>query len=237
MRALRRGLLVTTICVAVSVFLSAGVSHAKKGDKGGEGALKVEEEVEVELEPCGAVAPATSPCDLVAGTPPEPHAEGDAEHMKKIRNGVVKKDEFKGEVKIPIDSNSQLGIIDEAAAKVADIRLILSHEDGTDFAECRLAFDEIEMEDEEDEDGEDEAEYKLNVRIKKGAVQAKRGVCDVDLTNVDTTTGNAIIDSGVPDVQADDVATATLVDPTETDKNPADRTQDIDFLQDTFELH
>lgn len=210
MRTLPKRLLAAPLCLAVSVFMLAGVSYAKKGGS------KVKVEVEADLQPCGASALATSPCDPT-GIPPEPDAEGEAKHKKETRNGVIKKDEFKGKVKIPIDQNSQLGIIDEAAAEGADIRLILSRA-GVDFAECRLAFDEIEA-----EDGEDRAEYKVDVRIKKGAVQAKKGVCDVDLTT-------AAIDSGVPDALADDVVTATLV------TNPANRTLDVDFLQGTFEL-
>jgi len=206
MRVLRRGLLITTICLAVSVFLSAGVSHAKKGGS------KVKVEVEADLQPCGAVAPATSPC-APAGIPPESDAEGQAKHKKETHKGVVKKDEFKGTVKIPFPS-SALGIIDETAAEGADIRLILSRA-GFDFAECFLEFDEIE-----EEDDEVQAEYKVDVRIKKGAVQAKKGVCDVDLST-------AGIQSGVPDAQADDVATARLV----AGGTPTD------FLQGTFELH
>lgn len=242
MRALRRRLLVATLCLAVSVFLSAGVSYAKTSSSKVKAKKVTIEKVKVkaELEPCGVVDPTTSPCDPSA--PIESDADGTAEREKQSRNGVVKKDEFKGKVKIPVDLGSQLGIIDEATAEGADIRMILSRDDGTglftDFAECRLAFDEIEMEDEVDdeEDSEAYAEYKVDVRIKKGTVQAKKGVCDVNLTNVDEA-GNAIIDSGVPDAKANDVATATLVDPTETDKNPADRLLDIDFLQGTFVSH
>jgi Fe-S cluster assembly iron-binding protein IscA len=206
MRALRRGLLVATICLAVSVFLSAGVSHAKSGSE-------VKVEVEAELEPCGALAPATSPC-ATGGTIPEPGAEGEAKHEKETKKGVVKKDEFKGEVRIPVDPASVLGIVDEAAAEGADVRLILSRA-GVDIAECRLAFDEIE---EEDDDDEVQAEFKVDVRIKKGAVQAKKGECDIDLLT-------AGIQSGVPDAQADDVATARLV----VGGTPTD------FLQGTFD--
>jgi hypothetical protein len=205
MQALRRRLLVTTICLAASVFLSTGVSHAKKGGS------KIKVKVEADLQPCGAVAPATSPCDP-AGTPPEPDAEGTARHEKESKSGVVKKDEFKGKVKIPVDPSSQLGIIDEAAAEGADIRMILSRA-GTDFAECLLEFDEVE-----DEDGEDQAEYKVDVRLKKGAVQAKKGMCDIDLLA-------AGIQSGIPDAKAGDIVTATLV------VNSANRTLDVDFLQ------
>lgn len=243
MQALRRRFLVTTICLAVSVFLSTGVSYARtSSSKVKAKKITIIEKVKVgaELEPCGAVAPATSPCDST-GTPLESDAEGTAGREKQSRNGVVQKDEFKGKLKIPVDPGSLLGMIDELAAEGADIRMILSRDDGTglftDFAECRLVFDEIEVEDEaHEEDSEAYAEYKVDVRIKKGSVQAKKGVCDVNLTNVDET-GNAIIDSGIPDAQANDVASATLVDPTETDKNPADRTLDVDFLQGTFVSH
>lgn len=213
MRALRRGLLVTTICLAVSVFLSAGVSHAKKADS------KVKVKVEADLQPCGAVPTATSPCDP-AGTPLEPGAEGEAKHKKETQKGVVKKDEFKGTVKIPFPSTA-LGITDEDKAKAADVRLILSQA-GTPFAECRLAFDKIEADDDDDDDDAAVmAEYKVSVRMQKGTVQAKKGVCDVDLLTAD-------IQSGVPDAQADDLVTATLV------VDSTDRTKDVDFLQGTF---
>lgn len=199
MRALYRSLLVTTLCVAVSVFMFAGVSQAKKGGSSGS---KVKIEVRAELEPIG-----TS----------EPDAEGQARHKKETRTKneviTIKKDEFKATVNVPVPSLG-LGITDEASAENADIRLILSH-DGADFAECLLEFDEVE-----DEDGEDQAEYKVDVRIKKGAVQAKKGVCDVDLVTTD-------IQSGVPDARANDVATARLV---------AGGTS-TDFLQGTFEVH
>jgi len=222
MRVLRGRLLITTLCLAVSVFMLVGVSHAKKGGS------KVKIEVEAELESCGAVAPVTSPCNP-AGVPPESDAEGEAEHKKETHNGVVKKNEFKGKVKIPVDPGSQLGIIDEDTAEEADIRMILSRDNGTgfftDIAECRLAFDEIETENEEDddEDSEEYAEYKVDVRIRKGAIQAKKGVCDMDPTT-------ATVDLGLPDAQAGDVVTATLV------VDPANRALDVDFLQGTFEL-
>ncbi len=220
MRTLRRRLLVTTICLAVSVFLSAGVSYAKKSSS------KVRIEVEAELEPCGAISPATSPC-APGGTPPEPNAEGEAEHKKEGRNGIVKKDEFEAKVKVPVDPTSALGITDEAAAEEADIRMILSRDDGTglfiDFAECLLILDEIEIEEEDDDEDDDDdaeqyAEYKVKVGIKKGAVQTKKGVCDTDLLA-------AGIQSGIPDAKAGDLVTTTLV------TDPTDRTLDVDFLQ------
>jgi hypothetical protein len=211
MRVMRRGLLVTTTCLAASVFLSAGVSHAKKSSS------TVKVKVEADLHPCGAVLPATSPC-VTGGTPPELGAEGEAKHEKESKGGVSKKDEFKGTVKIPVSLTSALGIFDATAAGVADIRLILSKAGG-DYAECKLAFYKIEAEDDDDDDAAAVmAEYKVNVLIKKGAVVAKKGGC------TDMAGAGPI----VPDAQLDDVATATKV------VNPLDRTLDVDFLQGTF---
>ncbi len=224
MRTLYRSLLVPTLCVAVSVLMFADVSHAKKGGNSGS---KVKVDVRAELEPCGAVALATSPCDP-AGIPPEPDAKGKMRHQKEIRKEVLKKDEFKGNVKMRAHPASALGIVDEASAENADIRLILSR-NSTDFAECFLQFDEFDDDDDDEDEDEDEDEeiqavFKIHVRMKKGAVKVTKGVCDVDL-------GTDDIQSGVPDAQDGDLATATLV------RNPADRTQDIDFLQDIFEQH
>ena len=210
MRVLYKSLVVTTLCVAVSVFMLADVSHAKVS--------KVKVHVVADLEPCGAAAPTTSPCDP-AGTPPAPDAEGRMRRIKEIRKGVIKVDKFKGTVKIPIPA-SALGIVDEASAENADIRLILSR-NGTDFAECLLEFDEI---DEDDDDDELQAQFKVHVRIHKGTTQAKKGVCDIDLETSD-------IQSGVPDSQSGDVATATFV------IDPNTRGADVDFLQGTFERH
>ena len=123
---------------------------------------------------------------------------------------------------------------DRLAAEGADIRMILSRDDGTglftDFAECRLVFDEIEVEDEaDDEEGSEVyAEYKVDVRIKKGAVQAKKGSCDVTTTGADGVVTTA---PGVPDAKAGDMVTATLV------VDQTDRTSDVDFLQGTFVPH
>lgn len=182
MRALYRSLVVTTLCVAVSVFMFDGVSHANGGSQ-------VKLKVRAELEPFD--------------TSPEPDAEGKARHNKKVnKKGVLKKDEFIATVEIPIDPASALGIVDRASAENADIRLILSR-DGAPFAECLLEFREF--------DGDDEAKFKVDVRIKKGALREKKGACNV-------STG-----PGVPDAQAGDVATA--------------RTGGIDFLQGTFERH
>ncbi len=200
MHALYRSLLVTALCVAVSGFMFAGTGSAN----GGSPVSKLKVHVKAELEPFD--------------TSPEPDAEGTMRHVKEVRKGVIKVDKFKGTVKIPIPA-SALGIVDEASAENADIRLILSHA-GTDFAECRLVFDEIEGEDDDDDDDELQAKFKVHVRIKKGTPQAKKGVCDIDLLTPD-------IQSGVPDARVDDVATVTLV----TGGTPTD------FLEGTFERH
>jgi hypothetical protein len=169
----------------------ADVSHAKKGGNSGS---KVKIEVRAELDPLDT-------------NPPEPDAEGQARHKKETRNGVIKKDEFKATVKIPFPS-SALGITTETEAENADIRLILSN-----TAVCFLEFDEIEDEDDEGE----MAEFKVDVRIKKGAVQEKKGMCTL-------TAGGSV----VPDAQDGAVATARHI---------AAGGTPTDFLQGTFELH
>lgn len=195
MRVLYKSLVATTLCVAVSVFMFADISQAKKGGSSGS---KVKIDVRAELEPFGGS--------------PEEDAEGKARHKKetRTRNGdtTTKKDEFKATVKIPVDPASLLGITDETAAENADVRLILSHSNGTEFAECLLEFDEIE----DDDDDEMQAEFKVDVRLKKGTVRDKKGTCG----------------GIVPDAQTGDVATARLA----TDPGAS-----VDFLRGTFEQH
>ncbi|CBE69448.1 MAG: hypothetical protein F9K13_09455 [Candidatus Methylomirabilis oxygeniifera] len=203
MQALYRNLLVTTLCVAVSVLMFDGVSHAN----GGHSVSKVKVKVRAELEPFD--------------TSPEPDAEGQARHHKEIRKGVIKKDEFKGMVTIPVPS-PDLGITRDNA-KNADVRLILSH-DTIDYAECLLKFGGFEDEDDDSDDDDEaaQAHFRVHVRTKHGAAVAKKGTCDINLTTV-------AVDLGVPDVQDGDLATITLV----TDSN--NRGTDIDFLEGTFE--
>ncbi len=164
MQALYRSLLVTTLCVAVSVFMFAGVSQAKKGGSSGS---KVKVEVRAELEPFG--------------TSPEPDAEGQARHKKETRTRdevpTIKKDEFKATVKIPVPSPA-LGITDEASAESANVSLILSNTGGI-FANCQLEFDEID----EDDDDEMQAEFKVDVRLKNGTVRDKKGACGGTVPN------------------------------------------------------
>ncbi|CBE69892.1 MAG: hypothetical protein F9K13_07295 [Candidatus Methylomirabilis oxygeniifera] len=236
MQMSHKSLLVTILSLAVSVFMFADISHAKKINK-----AKPSSEVKVGAH--------LGPWD----TSPEPNAEGEAKHEKETKRGVVKKDEFEGAVKVPVDPMSGLGIVDQATATDADIRMILSHADGTEFAECHLEFDGFDdhdsynyvdsRDDHNDDDDDDDnhygaqAEYKVEVALKvlrkKGVVLVKHGVCDINLANADAA-GNAVIDLGIPDAQAGDVATAILVDPSEADKNPADRTLDTEFLEGTF---
>ncbi len=194
MRVLYKSLVATILCVAVSVFMFADISQAKKGGSSGSSSSKVKIDVRAELE--------------TFDESPEPDAEGQARHKKetRTRNGetTTKKDEFKATVKIPVPSPA-LGITDEASAENADIRLILRREDA-DFAVCFLEFQEIE--------DDDEAEFKVDVRIKKGALREKKGMC--------TMTADGSHD--IPDAQAGDVATATVNGGTA-------------ILQGTFEMH
>lgn len=227
MRTVQKRVLVGILSLTVSIFLLDGVSHASKSKS-----KKSVKSSEVKVKVGAHLWP--------SATSPEPDAEGEAKHEKETKRGIVKKDEFKAKVKIPIDPTSALGIVDEITAQNADVRVILSRA-GADVAECRLKFDKIEYEDSDDEDSDDDddddddgnglqAEYKVEVQLKKGTVRAKKGLCDVNVTNVDGA-GNAMIDSGIPDAQAGDVATAILVDSTETAKNPVDRLVDTEFLQ------
>lgn len=176
MRALYRTLLATTLCVALSVFMFADVSYAN----GGSPVSKLKVNVRAELEPFNGS--------------PEPDADGKVSHHKEARtkDGVtkIKKDEFKGLVKIQVEPASALGIVNEDAAENADIRVVLSR-NNIPYAECRLEF--VEADDDDDDDEGVQVHYKIHVRIKKGAVLDKKGTCG----------------GIVPDARADDVATAT----------------------------
>lgn len=196
-------LLITTLCLTVSTFAFTGMSLAK-----GPKAKKVKTEARAELTPC-------------CGDPlPEPDAKGKAKRKTETRSNVVQNDEFEAKVKVPVPSTG-LGIIDEATATAADLRLILARSD-TPYAECLLEFDEIET---EDEDGEvqTEAEYKVKVgaRLRKGVLvlQEDKGECDTDLAAEG-------VQAGVPAVQEGDVATVSIVPPA-----PASA---IPFLEGTF---
>jgi hypothetical protein len=141
----------------------------------------------------------------------EPEAKGDAEFRLKTQKGAIKEKRFRAKIEIPIPNTLN---IDESNAASADIRLILTRA-GVDYAECSFVFTEIEQ---EFEDGvlENVAEYKIDIRQKKnGSVRSQKGTCNPEL----------------PDVLEDDIATVMLV------VNPADRTQDIDLLQGTFDPH
>jgi hypothetical protein len=164
MQALYRSLLVTTLCAAVSVFMFDGVSHAKGGSK-------VKVEVRAELEPFD--------------TSPEPDAEGKARHKNETKKGVLRKDEFKATVKVPVPSLA-LGITDEASAENAAVHLLVS---GSTSADCLMEFDEFD-----DDDDELQAEFKLDVRWKKSTVQDKKGTCG----------------ESIPGAQDGDVATVTV---------------------------
>lgn len=179
MQTLCRNLFITTLCVAVSMFMFADVSPAN----GGGPVSKVKVHVRAELEPFNGS--------------PEPDADGKVRHHKEARTKhevtKIKKDEFKGLVKIQVDPASLLGIVNEDAAENADVRVVLSRND-IPYAECLLEF--VEADDDDDEGVQ--AHYRVHVRIKKGAVKEKTGMCIL-----------ADSSHAVPDALAGDVATAT----------------------------
>lgn len=96
MRTLPKSLLVTTLSLAASVFMLAGVSHA--------GSIT---EIRARLMPCSG-----TPCD--PATPAEPGAEGQAR-----RKTLPNSDEFKITVEVPLTNAIK---VDENS----DIRAILS---------------------------------------------------------------------------------------------------------------
>jgi hypothetical protein len=166
-----------SVAILLAVLFAAGAAVAKNG-KGNNGTSV---QLQTDLDPC-------------CGNP-EPQANGEAD--RRVTN---KDNRFQAEVNIPIPN--AVGVT-AGNARATDVRLILSR-GGTDYAECRLVFDEVNQ---DKKTGEAEAEYKLDLRNKKS-----RGSCS----------------PGVPDIQAGDVGTATLV------TNPSDRTLDIDLLQGIF---
>ena len=171
--------------------------------------------------------------DACCAAPAEDN-KGSAVYRLQTNKGVTKQERFRTQAKIDLPSTA-LGIADETDARAADVRVILSRT-GTDYAECSLPFIEIEQEAEIDDGAvievKTEAEFVVDVRnmlSKKAGLVYREfvGTCDIDL-------GTAGIQTGVPVVQAGDVATVTLVDPTEAALAPAARTLDKDFLQGTF---
>jgi len=197
-------LLITTLCLTLSLCCLAAVSQADPGHKG----KKSQSTLKASLTPCCE--------DPVL----EPEAEGRAKRTTQFKKGNVQKDTFTAEVTVPVPSTG-LGIADQAAAEAADIRLVLSR-GGTDYAECLLEIDQGENDEDE---GESEATYQVDVQLqvkKSGPVlKEEQGTCDVDL-------GTDGVQPGVPDVQAGDVATAVVV------VDPTDRTKDLPFVDGTF---
>ncbi|HEY6200024.1 MAG TPA: hypothetical protein VI231_15535 [Candidatus Binatia bacterium] len=182
-------------------------------------AKTVNTEFKTDLDPCCA-----APADDNGGS---------AEYKKQVANGTTTKQErFRAQARIELPS-AALGLATVADAEAADVRVILTRA-SVDYAECSLVMVDTDQETEL-EDGElvvkTEAEFLVDVRniLRKGSLLPRNlvGACDTDLA----TPG---IQDGVPVVQAGDVATVTLVDPTEAAVDTASRTLDKDFLQGTF---
>jgi hypothetical protein len=149
---------------------------------------------------------------------PEANAQGHAERKTVSKSGSIKKDRFSAEVEIPIPS-AGLGITDPTTA---DVRLILSR-GGVAYAECFLVLDDEAMDQEGDDDTPGAtAEFQVKVMSTPRGEREIRGQCDIDLAT-------AGVQAGVPDVQAGDVATARVVDPSTSTP--------VDFLEGTFVAH
>lgn len=149
---------------------------------------------------------------------------------KKVSNGTTTKQErFRSDVTITLPSET-LGINTVEDAQAADIRVIFTHATA-DYAECSLIMVDTEKHAEKVNGAVVMtiiADFLVDIRyqwIKAGPVQRNYiGWCDVDLS----TPG---IQDGVPPIQTSDIATVTLVDPSEADLDRASRTLDMDFLQ------
>ena len=182
-------------------------------------AKAVNTEFTTDLDPCCAA--------------PADNNGGSADYKKQVANGTTTKQErFRAQARIELPS-ATLGLATVADAQAADVRVILSRA-SVDYAECTLVMVDTEQETEL-EDGEvvvkTEAEFLVDIRnlLKKGSplLRPLAGDCDIDL-------GTSGVQSGVPVVQAGDVATVTLVEPSEAAVDTASRTLDKDFLQGTF---
>lgn len=97
-------------------------------------------------------------------------ARGQAKYKSRAKNGKGK-DRFQLKVKIPVPSTfPSLSGVDDARS----LQLSAFIQRGSEtLAVCELEFDEIE-------DGV--AEYKVDLRESSGSVRAKKGSCDVDLS-------------------------------------------------------
>ncbi len=158
---------------------------------------------------------------------------GSAEYKKQVVNGTTTKQErFRAQARIELPSVT-LGLATIADAQAADVRVILSRA-SVDYAECTLVMVDTELEtvmENGDLVVKTVAEFLVDVRnlLRKTSLLPRPlvGDCDIDL-------GASGVQSGVPVVQAGDVATVTLVDPSEAAVDTASRTLDKDFLQGTF---
>ncbi|MFN8390152.1 MAG: hypothetical protein U0136_07685 [Bdellovibrionota bacterium] len=116
------------------------------------------------------------------------------ERKQKNRNGILQRDEFKAQAKLPVPL-TEAGITAVADVDSADVEIVLARS-GTTYATCRLALDELD-----DEHGSVRAEFQVSLRtdVKKGVTttRVQRGSCDTDLN----TPGD---ENTVPDFQKTD---------------------------------
>lgn len=127
----------------------------------------------------------------LAGTV-EPGARGEAKLKTKLRGNT-----FEAEVKFPVPSVA-LAVPNKAAALDATLTLSLSRS-GVAYAECDFDLKSFKA----NNNGRRIAGYKIEVANRAGVIQSRYGICDVDLAS-------AGIQSGVPAVQAGDVAAVKI---------------------------
>jgi hypothetical protein len=105
---------------------------------------------------------------------------------------------FEAEVKIPVPATA-LAITDRAAAENATLTLTLSHADGTPYAECDFDLAKFKSR----RSSGQSAGYKIEIKDRRGYLQERFGVCDIDLST-------AGVQSGVPAAQAGDAAEVAI---------------------------
>lgn len=140
-------------------------------DKGGSGGSK-KREIELDGRASAVTGVLTS-------------ATGKLEYKYKADEKGRVEIRFEGNVKIPVPSTIP-PITDEAAASALGLVLTLTR-DGAAFAQCDFAYDGLRTY----KQNRSRAEFKVDIKQKKGSLQTKKGSCDTDLAQDG-------IQSGVP---------------------------------------
>jgi hypothetical protein len=120
----------------------------------------------------------------LAGTV-EPGARGEAKLKTKTRGS-----QFEVELKIPVPSAS-LAVANKIQAQEATLTLTLSRS-GVPYAECDFDLKAFKR----GKAGVGSAKYKIEIYDRRGVLQERSGLCDIDLATAGAQTGLPAIQSG-----------------------------------------